>query len=226
MAPIVLSWSGGKDAAYTLYTLREQGKSVTELLTTINEEYDRSSIHGVHRALYERQAAAIGLPINCVSLPPEPSNEEYEARFEAEMHDYAERGIERVAFGDLFLEDVRDYRETQLAACPVDGTWPVWGRDTTALIEDWLALGFRATVVAVDDAALDASFAGRELDDAFIDDLPDGVDPCGEHGEFHTFVWDGPIFEEAVDVETGETVTRSVGEAEIHYSDLRLAEEA
>ena len=223
MGPIVLSWSGGKDASYALSELRTEGIEVVELLTTVSEEYDRSSMHGVRRSLHDRQAEAVGLPINYVSLPTDPSNEAYEEIMAREMARYHERGIERVAFADLFLEDVRAYREDRLDDAAIDGYWPLWGRDTDDLIWEFLDAGFRATVVAVSGESLDESFAGRELDERFLDDLPEGVDPCGENGEFHTFVWDGPIFDHPVPVEPAEVVTRPVGEAEIHYCDLRFA---
>ncbi|SIR54428.1 MJ0570-related uncharacterized domain-containing protein [Haladaptatus litoreus] len=214
----VLSWSGGKDAAYVLYELERD--DVAELLTTISEN-GRSSMHGVRRELYEKQAEAIGLPIRFVELPQECSNEEYESRMADVMAEYESLGIERVAFADLFLEDIREYRENQLSETTIDGSWPIWNRDTDEQIEAFLDAGFRATVVAVDGSLLDSSFPGRELDSRFLADLPDNIDPCGENGEFHTFVWDGPIFDSPVSVETGEVVTREVGDGEFHYCDLR-----
>lgn len=217
----VLSWSGGKDAAYAYHVLREADATVVELLTTINAAYDRSSMHGVRRALYDRQAAALGLPINVVELPADPSNAVYEATMEDVLAGYRRRGIDRVVFGDIALEDVRAYREDRLDGSGVAGRWPLWGRDTTALVSEFLAAGFRAITVAVDADALDESFVGRDLDAGFLADLPDAVDPAGENGEFHTFVWDGPGFEKPVAVERGPTVTRSVGEAVYHYADLR-----
>ncbi|WP_049969284.1 Dph6-related ATP pyrophosphatase [Haladaptatus cibarius] len=213
----VLSWSGGKDAAYALFELGTD--DVTELLTTISEN-GRSSMHGVRQKLYEKQAESIGLPIRFVELPQECSNEEYESRMADVMAEYESLGIERVAFADLFLEEIREYRENQLAETNIDGYWPVWNRDTDEQIEAFLDAGFRATVVAVDGSLLDLAFAGRELDSAFLADLPENIDPCGENGEFHTFVWDGPIFDAPVSVETGEVVTREVGDGKFHYCDL------
>lgn len=212
----VLSWSGGKDAAYALFELGE----VTELLTSVGEN-GRSSMHGVRRELYDAQAEALGIPIRYVELPMECSNEEYESRMAAVMAEYETRGIERVAFADLFLEDIRVYRREQLAETGIEGYWPVWNLDTDEQIRAYLNAGFRATVVTVDGAKLDASFAGRELDESFLADMPDGVDPCGENGEFHTFVWDGPTFDSPLSVEVGETVTKEVGDGEYHYCDLR-----
>jgi uncharacterized protein (TIGR00290 family) len=211
----VLSWSGGKDAAYALFELGE----VTELLTSIAEN-GRSSMHGVRRELYDAQADALGIPIRYVELPMECSNEEYAARMASVMDEYESRGVERIAFADLFLEDIRTYRKERLAETGIEGCWPVWNPDTDEQIRAYLNAGFRATVVAVDDDTLDASFAGRELDEAFLADIPGGVDPCGENGEFHTFVWDGPVFDSPVSVEVGDTVTKAVGDGKYHYCDL------
>ena len=232
--PTVLSWSGGKDAAFALSELhRGDGNAAggdVELLTTVSAETDRSTIHGVRRELYERQADALGLPIRFVELPANPSNGKYERVMADAMADYERRGVERVAFADLFLADVRRYREERLADSDVEGYWPVWGRDTAAFADAFLAAGFEATVVAVDGEKLDESFAGRRFDADFLDDLPDGVDPCGEYGAFHTFVHDGPTFDGAVAVERGETVTKVVGDGEggtggeFHYCDLLAAE--
>ncbi len=177
-------------------------------------------MHGVRRELYDAQAEALGIPIRYVELPMECSNEEYESRMAAVMAEYETRGIERVAFADLFLEDIRAYRKEQLAGTDIEGCWPVWNPDTDGQIRSYLDAGFRATVVTVDGAKLDASFAGRELDESFLADVPDGVDPCGENGEFHTFVWDGPPFDSPISVEIGETVTKEVGDGEYHYCDL------
>ncbi|MFH5800161.1 ATP-binding protein [Haladaptatus sp. CMAA 1911] len=211
----VLSWSGGKDAAYALFELGE----VTELLTSVGEN-GRSSMHGVRRELYDAQAEALGIPIRYVELPMECSNEEYESRMAAVMAEYETRGIERVAFADLFLENIRAYRTEQLGETGIEGSWPVWNPDTDEQIRRYLDAGFRATVVTVDGAKLDASFVGRELDESFLAAVPDGVDPCGENGEFHTFVWDGPTFDSPLSVEVGETVTKEVGDGEYHYCDL------
>lgn len=221
MTRTVLSWSSGKDAAFALRELqRDPEVEVAELLTTVSAVTDRVSMHGVRRSLVERQAAAIGLPLRVVELPAEPSNDEYEERMTGVMADYEARGFDRVAFADLFLEDVRAYREENLSGTEIDGSWPLWGRDTDELAREFEDAGFRATVVAVDGERLDGSFVGREFDAGFIADLPDGVDPCGEHGEFHTFVRDGPTFAETVDVEAGEVVTKPVGDGAYHYVDL------
>lgn len=222
MQRAVLAWSGGKDCALALHELRDGGSEVVELLTTIDRETDRSTMHGVRRELYERQAAAIGLPYNFVSLPSEPSNDEYERVMAREFDRYRERGVERMVFADIFLEDVRAYREEQLSDTGLEGWWPLWGRDTDDLATAFLDAGFRATVIAADAEVFDASAVGREFDDTFLADLPSAVDHCGENGEFHTFVRDGPTFEAPVPVTVGETVTRPVGDGEFHYADLRV----
>lgn len=218
----VLSWSGGKDASYALREMIDSGVEPVELLTTVSADTGRSSMHGVRRDLYERQAAALDLPIKFVEIPDDASNDEYESAMAEATAEYEQRGVERIAFADLYLEDVRAYREERLADTGIEGYWPIWGRDTDDVIREFLDAGFEAVVVAVDGEALDASFAGRSLDADFLADLPDGVDPCGEDGEFHTFVSDGPIFDRAVPVDRGERVTREVGpdDAPIHYCDL------
>lgn len=224
MQRTVLSWSGGKDAALALSALASSTTvSVDELLTTVSAETDRSSMHGVRRSLYVAQADALGIPISFVELPESPSNEEYESIMDERMRRYHERGFDRVAFGDLALEDVRAYREDRLASCPVDGLWPLWGMDTRAVVDRVLDAGYRAIVVVVDAERLPKSAAGAVFDRAFLEDLPDGVDPAGESGEFHTFVVDGPGFDARVPVERGERVTREVGEGTpMHYCDLSL----
>lgn len=221
MDRVVLAWSGGKDAAFALSELRrDPDVEVIEFLTTLSEEYDRSSMHGVRRELYDRQADAAGLPIRYVSIPAGGTNEEYEERMATALTDYRDRGIDAVAFADLYLEDVRAYRQEQLSQVPLDGLFPLWGRDTATLVTEILEAGFRATVVCVDGDVLDESFAGREMDRAFLDDLPDGIDPCGENGEFHTFVHDGRILAEPIAVTPGERVTREIDGHPFHYSDL------
>lgn len=222
----VVSWSGGKDAALMLWELlADSSVRVVELLTTVGEETGRSSMHGVRRELYDRQATAVGLPIRYVELPERASNDEYEERMAAVTADYAERGVDAFCFGDIRLEDVRAYREDRLDGTGIDGLWPLWGRDTGALARTVVEAGFRATVVCVDGDRLDPSFLGRAFDAGFLDDLPDDVDPCGEDGEFHTFVHGGPGFAEPIPVDTGETVTRESGDAVFHYLDLEAADD-
>ena len=224
MAGVVVAWSGGKDCAVALRELRADGVDVEALFTTVNRRYDRSTMHGVRRVLHERQADALGLPLDVVELPAEPSNEAYEEAMARRLNAYRERGVEAVAFADLFLEDVRAYREDRLAGTGLAGRWPLWGRDTGELARAFLDAGFRALVVAADADVFGPSAAGRPYDEAFLADLPPGVDPCGERGAFHTFVTDGPGFDAPVAVEVGATETRPVGDGAFHYADLRPAD--
>ena len=206
---ILFCWSGGKDSAMALHALRaEPGVRITGLLTTVTEEYDRISMHGVRRALLERQAESLGLPLYAVLIPPHCVNATYEARMKNALEQHLAQGIRRVAFGDIFLEDLRSYREQNLARIGMEGLFPIWKRDTRELARELTRLGFRAVAVCVDPRALNSSFAGRELDHTFFSDLPPGVDPCGENGEFHTFVYDGPNFQRPIPFRIGETVQR------------------
>lgn len=207
--PVVFSWSAGKDSAFGLWTLlRDPAYEVRSLLTTITEGYDRVSMSGVREALLDRQAEALGLPVIKVRIPPACANEVYEQRMASTFAAEAFDGVDHVAFSDLFLEDVRAYREDRLAQVGKRGVFPLWGRDTGELAEEMVTSGFRAIVVCVDPRALDPSFAGRSFDEAFLADLPVSVDPCGENGEFHTFVWDAPMYREAISCQTGEVVNR------------------
>jgi uncharacterized protein (TIGR00290 family) len=206
---VLFCWSGGKDSAMALHAMRAAGDCrAVALLTTITDEYDRISMHGVRRALLERQAESLGLPLHPVRIPPQCVNAIYEARMKEALAEHFAKGVRRVAFGDIFLEDLRVYREKNLAQVCMEAVFPIWKRDTRELAREFVRLGFRAIVVCVDPRVLDASFAGRELDPSFFADLPPGVDPCGENGEFHTFVFDGPIFKTPIAVRTGETVLR------------------
>ena len=206
---VLFNWSGGKDSAMALHALRAAGDCrITALLTTITEEYDRISMHGVRRALLERQAESLGLPLHAVLIPPQCINATYEARMKEALAQHFTRGVRRVAFGDIFLEDLRVYREKNLALVGMQGMFPIWRRDTRELAREFVRLGFRAIAVCVDPRVLDASFAGRELDASFFADLPAGVDPCGENGEFHTFVFDGPVFDAPIAFRVGEKVLR------------------
>lgn len=209
MAGVALSWSGGKDSALALWTLREsQAVDPQLLLTTVTEGYERISMHGVRRSLLAEQAAAVGLPLLEISIPQKCTNEFYEARMAQAFAEAPLSGIDTVAFGDLFLEDVRAYREGRLARAGRHASFPLWQRDTTRLARTFVDAGFGAVIVCVDPAQLDPSFAGRRYDHRLLDDLPPTVDPCGENGEFHTFVYDGPVFGESVSVSVGETVHR------------------
>jgi uncharacterized protein (TIGR00290 family) len=214
--PVLLSWSGGKDSALALHALRgTPGVKVAGLLTTVTEDYDRISMHGVRRALLERQAEEAGLPLRIVLIPRECGNEEYGERMAAALREAREPwgdGLRRVAFGDLFLEDIRAYREERLAAVGMEALFPVWGRDTAVLAREFLDLGFAATLVCVDTEALAPSFAGRPFDAELLRDLPAGVDPCGERGEFHTFVHAGPVFRAPVPFRLGEVHLSGIGD--------------
>jgi len=207
--PILFCWSGGKDSAMALHTLMQQNEfRVAALLTTVTETYDRTSMHGVRRQLLQRQAQSIGLPLHEVRIPPQCVNPIYEARMEEALGIYLKQGVRRVAFGDIFLEDLRAYREKNLARIGMTALFPIWKRATRELARSLLANGFRAIAVCIDPRILAPSFAGRELNESFFNDLPPYADPCGENGEFHTFVFDGPIFRQAIPVCTGEVVTR------------------
>ncbi len=209
MKRILLSWSSGKDSAWSLHVLRERAEyEVVGLLTTFNEEAGRVAMHAVRRDLVERQAAAAGLPLWAVPLPWPCSNEQYESLMARACAKAVSEGIEGIAFGDLFLEDVRAYRERQMQDSGLKPIFPVWGKPTRALAEEMIASGTRAKLTCIDTGKLDRSFAGREFDDALLSDLPAGVDPCGEQGEFHSFVYAGPMLNGVLPVSVGETVVR------------------
>lgn len=205
----LLSWSSGKDSAYALQVLRARDElEIVGLLTTLNETHDRVAMHAVRRALLEAQARAAGLPLWTIELPWPSSNEVYEARMRGAIERALAEGIEVVAFGDLFLEDVRAYRERQLAGTGLSPCFPLWGLPTDALARTMIAAGLRARLTCVDPRVLAPSFAGREFDARLLAELPAEVDPCGERGEFHTFVYEGPMFFEPVAITAGETVER------------------
>ena len=206
---ILFCWSGGKDSAMALHALQlAREHRISALLTTVTEEYDRISMHGVRRALLERQAEALGLPLHKVLIPPQCINATYETRMKEALGEYLAQGVRRVAFGDIFLEDLRVYREKNLAQLGMTAMFPIWKRDTRELIQFFHQQGFRAIAACVDTKVLDPSFVGRELDESFFRDLPPHADPCGENGEFHTFVFDGPIFHSPIPIRTGEIVNR------------------
>ena len=207
--PVLMSWSGGKDSCLALHDIQRARKyRVAALLTTVTRDYDRISMHGVRRVLLEKQADSLGLPLHQVLISKDATNEEYEMKMGEAFSVYGEQGIDSIVFGDLFLEDIRIYREQFLARHNMRGLFPVWHRDTSRFIKEFIELGFKAVVTCVDSSVLDKSFAGRLIDEAFISSLPAGVDPCGENGEFHSFVFDGPIFGEPVSFSIGETVRR------------------
>jgi uncharacterized protein (TIGR00290 family) len=207
--PVLFCWSGGKDSAMALHALvQDPWVRVMALLTTVTEGYERVSMHGVRRELLQQQAQSIGLPLHEVLIPPECVNLIYEARMKAALQKHFENGVCKVAFGDIFLEDLRAYREKNLASIGMTALFPIWKRDSRELIDSFHAHGFRSIAVCVNPKLLDRSFAGRELDRSFFADLPPQVDCCGEYGEFHTFAFDGPIFKDAVRFQVGERVDR------------------
>lgn len=204
-----LSWSGGKDSALAFCALRSAaGAGPGALLTTVTADYGRISIHGVRRELLARQADAIGVPLIAVEIPASCPNDVYEQRMGQAMAKAPLRDVKTIAFGDLFLADIREYRETRLATVGKQAVFPLWGRDTRALAHEFIAAGFQAVLVCVDPSKLDGSFAGRRFDEQLLAELPAGVDPCGENGEFHTFVHAGPIFSEPIPCDVGDTVSR------------------
>ena len=206
----IFNWSSGKDSALALYkTLKEDQFEVTALLTSINKEFQRISMHGVHVSLLEKQAESLGLNLIKMELPKEPSMEEYRKMMSKTMTEIQSQGITHSIFGDIFLEDLRKYREDQLQAIGMEAVFPLWKIDTTDLINEFLNLGFKTIVTCVNETYLDKSFAGRIIDENFIKDLPQDVDPCGENGEFHTFTFDGPIFKNPIEFEIGETVIKT-----------------
>src|SRR5579864_5292769 len=209
MIRILLSWSSGKDSAWSLDVLRQRGEyEVVGLLTTFNEAAGRVAMHAVRRELVERQASATGLPLWAVPLPWPCSNEQYELLMAETCAKAVGAEIEGIAFGDLFLEDVRSYREKQMKDTGLQPIFPLWGQPTQDLAKQMIASGLRAKLTCVDTEKLDASFAGREFDENLLSGLPDGVDPCGERGEFHSFVYAGPMFDREIPVVVGETVVR------------------
>ncbi|MEG0926580.1 diphthine--ammonia ligase [Chryseobacterium sp.] len=206
----LFNWSSGKDSTLALYKiLQEDQYEVSTLLTSINKEFQRISMHGVHVSLLEKQAESLGIPLIKMELPKEPSMEEYQQIMSKTMSEIQAQGITYSIFGDIFLEDLRKYRENQLKAIGMQAVFPLWKKDTLNLIHEFLNLGFKTIVTCVNGNYLEKTFAGRIIDQQFIDDLPDNVDPCGENGEFHTFTFDGPIFKNPIDFEIGEIVKKT-----------------
>ena len=209
MKPVLMSWSGGKDSCLALYEIQKSSDyRVAALLTTITREYDCISMHGVRRELLEKQAASLGLPLHPILISKGANNEEYETAMAQAFNEYHQNGIDSVVFGDLFLEEIKAYRDQFLARHEMKGLYPVWQRNTTSFIQKFIELGFKAVLSCVDSKTLDKSFAGKTIDDDFISSLPANVDPCGENGEFHTFVYDGPNFTQPVEFALGETILR------------------
>jgi uncharacterized protein (TIGR00290 family) len=218
MENVLVSWSGGKDGAFALHEILEGQKyRIAALLTTVTEDYDRISLHGVQRILLERQVDSTGFPLEEVFISKNASNEEYESNMVRVLTRYKEAGVTSVVFGDIFLEDLREYRESNLAKIGMKGIFPLWKKDTRELAHSFILLGFKAVTTCVDTNALDRVFVGKVIDEQFLSELPEMVDPCGENGEYHSFVYDGPIFKKRISYTPGEIVLR---ENRFCYCDL------
>jgi uncharacterized protein (TIGR00290 family) len=206
---VLFTWSGGKDSVLALYELQKgNSHKVVALLTTLTEDYDRISMHGVRSILLEHQANSLGLPIEKVYISKDSSNEEYGAKIREALQKHLTAGVSSVVFGDIFLEDLRKYREDNLAKIGMKAIFPIWKRDTTELAHRFIDLGFKGIITCIDSNFLDKKFVGKLYDYQFLSELPSTVDPCGENGEFHSFVYDGPIFEKRVSYTEGEIVLR------------------
>ena len=206
---ILMCWSGGKDSAMALYELQKSERyEIAALLTTVTESYERISMHGVRCELLHEQADSIGIGLEKVYISQHASNTEYESNMEVILKRYYAEGVRSVAFGDIFLEDLRIYRENNLAKIGMKGLFPIWKRETNELAREFIRLGFQSMVVCIDPKSLGRDFVGRKIDQSFLDDLPPAVDPCGENGEYHSFVFDGPIFKNPIHIQTGEKVLR------------------
>jgi len=210
MIPSIFNWSGGKDSALALYhILKDRDYSIESLITTINKEKDRISMHGVRRTLLEKQADSLGVPLKHVLLSEMPSMEEYDEKMRTMLSEFKRRGVTHSIFGDIFLEDLKSYRDQKLAQLDMKGYYPLWQMDTYKLYNEFIRLGFRAIIVCANSRYLDESYLGRELDHDLLNEIPADVDPCGENGEYHTFVFDGPLFHYPIDFTVGEKVFKS-----------------
>ena len=215
---VLFSWSGGKDSALALYEIKKrQDLEVVSLITTITEDYDRISMHGVRRVLLESQAESLGLPLYKIFISKRSSDEEYGHKMKGMLTHFSRLGVTSVVFGDIFLEDLRKFREKQLSIVGMEGIFPLWKKDTQELAHAFINLGFRAIVTSTDSKVLHRKFVGREIDEKFLAQIPRSVDPCGENGEFHSFVFSGPIFKKRVFFRVGEVVMR---ENRFYYCDL------
>jgi len=205
-----MNWSGGKDSSLCLYkALQSCDYNITHLLTSVNSAHDRISMHGVRRALLEAQASSIGIPLTTIELAEQPSMIDYEQAMLLKVQELKEAGCTHAIFGDIFLEDLKKYREQKLAAHDITCVFPLWKMDTTQLVHEFIHLGFKSIIVCVNDQYLDKSFCGRIIDESFITDLPSNVDPCGENGEFHSFVFDGPVFKNPIAFTKGDIVYKT-----------------
>ncbi len=218
MEQILFSWSGGKDSALALYEIQKTGKyRIAALLTTVTQDYDRVSMHGVRCVLLEQQAESLGLPLEQILITNHATNAEYETEMRALLEKYKKLGVNAVVFGDIFLEDLKKYREDNLAQIGMRGLFPIWKRGSRELARAFIALGFQAITTCVDSQHLDRGFVGRLFDEQFLSELPASVDPCGENGEFHSFAFDGPIFRKKIGIAKGEVVLR---DNRFYYCDL------
>ena len=218
MEKVIVSWSGGKDSAMALNEiLKNKDYQISALLTTLTKDYDRISMHGVRRILLERQAASLGFPLEKVFISKNATNDEYELSMGKVLTKYKAAGVNSVVFGDIFLADLRKYREDRLAALDMQGIFPIWKRDTLELAHSLTKLGFKAITTCVDTTLLDGQFVGRVIDEQFLSEIPATVDVCGENGEYHSFVYDGPIFKEKISYKLGEIVLR---DNRFYYADL------
>lgn len=209
MKKILLSWSSGKDSAYSLYALQQSNEyEVVGLISTVTEEYNRVSMHSTRVTLLQQQAKQLNLPLHMISIPPQCSNQIYASKMNSFIAKVSQTDISHIAFGDLFLEDIRQYREKQLQASAIQPLFPIWKRNTAKLAKEIINIGIKAIITCIDPKKLDASFAGRSYDENFLNDLPTGIDPCGENGEFHTFVYGAPMFKHNIPIRNGKIVTR------------------
>ena len=215
---VIFSWSGGKDSSLALFEIQKSlDYEVAALITTVTSDYDRVSMHGLRTVLLDEQGSSLNIPLKKVFISKNASNDEYESKFNEELLKFRRTGINKVVFGDLYLEDIKKYREALLEKIDMQCIFPIWKRDTKKLALEFIESGFKAITVCVDSNALGEEFAGREFDSDFLKDLPCGVDPCGENGEFHTFVHDGPIFKKPIDHRLGEIVLR---DERFYYCDI------
>ena len=227
MQKAVYNWSGGKDSSFALWqVLKNKEFDIKYLLTSMSAEHRRISMHGVAEYLLDEQAENLGLPLRKIYLKEDSSLETYNSVIEEELEYAKSIGVSASIFGDIFLEDLRSYREKQLEKVGLKGIFPIWKRDTLELVNEFIDSGFKAVIVSANARLLDKSFCGRIIDHDFINDLPKGVDPCGENGEFHSFVFDGPIFSKPIDIEIGETIKKKYNvsegiDSEFWYTDLK-----
>ena len=219
-----MNWSGGKDSSLCLYKILQSGKyHVTHLLTSVNAAHNRISMHGVRRELLEAQAVSIGIPLTTIELPEQPGMQEYEEAMLQKVNELKQTGCTHTIFGDIFLEDLKLYREQKLATAGMQCVFPLWKIDTKELVHEFIELGFKSIIVCVNEKYLDKSFCGRIIDHDSINDLPANVDPCGENGEFHSFVFDGPIFQHPIPFSKGELVYKTY-EAPKHTDDACITD--